>query len=118
MDIKNIKGPGSFPGAPSDSAPESNVSSKPGNQFSEVVADTGSSAVEGAQAVGQVHRAELDDPAKLESLVRACVSELITNGEGQLGQISPADKQSLTDFLSSDPLFRQQIESYLRKVAS
>ena len=119
MDIKNIKGPGSFPGVPSDSAAESNVSSKPANQFVDVVADNaGSSAVEGAQSIGPVQRAELEDPAKLESLVRACVSELITTGEGQMGQMSPADKQSLTDFLSSDPLFRQQIESYLRKVAS
>jgi len=117
MDIKNIKGPGRFPGMPSE-GPEANASSKPESQFAEVVADSASQPVRGAESLGQVHRAELDDPAKLESLVRACVSELITAGEGQLGQISTADKQSLTDFLSSDPLFRQQIESYLRKVAS
>ena len=118
MDIKNIKGPGNFPGVPSEPPAESNASSKAESQFAEVVADTASTPVQTAGSVGQVQRAELDDPAKLESLVRACVSDLIAAGEEQMGQISPADKQSLAEFLSSDPLFRQQIESYLRKVAS
>jgi len=118
MDIKNIKGPGNFPGMPSDAPTDPTANSKSENQFADVAAETASQAVQGSQAVDKVQRAELDDPAKLESLVRACVSELIDAGENQVGQISPPDKQSLTEFLSNDPHLRQQIESYLRKVAS
>jgi len=118
MDIKKIKGPGSFPGVPSDAPAESTANPKPENQFAEMAAETASKAVQGARVAGNVQRADLEDPAKLESLVRACVSELIETGESQVGQVSPADKQSLAEFLSSDPLLRQQIESYLRKVAS
>jgi hypothetical protein len=29
--------------------------------------------------------------------------------------LSPEHKQSVVDYLSSDPIFRQQVESYLRK---
>ena len=118
MDIKNIKGPGAFPGVPTDASTDPAASSKPENQFADVAAETAAKAVEGSRSVNKVQRAELDDPAKLDSLVRACVSELIDSGQNQVGQISAADKQSLTDFLATDPHLRQQIESYLRKVAS
>lgn len=67
-------------------------------------------------AIGQFCRTELQDPDKVEVMVRASVSELIDSSESLTGALSAAEKQSLLDFLSQDPLVRGQLESYLRKV--
>lgn len=64
----------------------------------------------------QFTRTALEDPAKLNDMVRASVSELIDSGDAITGSLSAAQKGSLVDFLSEDPLLRRQIETYLRKV--
>lgn len=66
--------------------------------------------------VAQFNRAALDDPEKMDVMVRASVSELVDARLDVTGPLSGPDKQSLVDFLSGDPLFRRQMESYLRKV--
>lgn len=66
-------------------------------------------------AVGQFSRTALDDPTKLDAMVRASVSELIDAGQSVTGRLAEPEKKLLTDFLSGDPLIRQQIETYLRK---
>jgi hypothetical protein len=119
MDIRDIKPPGGFPELPSDTPATTPANSKPENKFADVAAETqGAAPTQGVHAALQLQRAALDDPGKLESAVRACVSELIDAGEQQVGQLSGADKKVLMEFLSSDPLLRQQIEAYLRKVAT
>lgn len=66
----------------------------------------------------QFTRTALEDPAKLNDMVRASVSELIDSGDTITGSLSAAQKGSLVDFLSEDPLLRRQIETYLRKVVT
>lgn len=66
--------------------------------------------------VAQFNRAALDDPAKMDVMVRASVSELVEARLNVAGPLSGPHKQFLVDFLSGDPLFRCQMESYLRKV--
>jgi hypothetical protein len=58
----------------------------------------------------------LQDPAKLDVVVRVLVSELIDSGQSATGPLSGTDKESLLDFISGDPLIRRQIETYLQKV--
>jgi hypothetical protein len=70
----------------------------------------------GLASIGQFSKAELHDPDKLDGMVRASVSELIDSSQNFTGPLSPAEKQSLLDFLSQDPFVRRQVESYLRKV--
>ena len=77
--------------------------------------DSTSAPLHGLAVVAQFSKAELQDPEKLEGMVRASVSELVDT-QGLTGPLSAADKQSLVDFLSHDPLVRRQVESYLRKV--
>lgn len=59
---------------------------------------------------------ELEDPSKLEQMVRASVSELIDSGAEISGPLSSAQKGLLVDMLSQDPLLRRNIHNYLRKV--
>lgn len=66
--------------------------------------------------VRKFSKADLQDPDKLDGMVRASVSELVESSQGLTGPLSAAEKQSLADFLSQDPLVRRQVESYLRKV--
>jgi hypothetical protein len=39
----------------------------------------------------------------------------VEQGQNVTGPLTAAQKQNLVDFLSGDPTFRRQIESYLRK---
>ena len=70
----------------------------------------------GLATIGQFSKAELQDPDKLDGMVRASLSELIDSSQNFTGPLSPAEKQSLVDFLSQDPIVRRQVEGYLRKV--
>lgn len=72
----------------------------------------------GLPTIGQFSKAELQDPDKLDGLVRASVSELIDSFQSFTGPLSAPEKQSLVDFLSQDPIVRRQVESYLRKVVT
>lgn len=74
-----------------------------------------SSAPAGLKSLAQCSKSALDDPEKLEGIVRASVSELIEQGQNVSGPLTADQKQNLVDYLSADPMFRRQIESYLRK---
>lgn len=118
MDINNIKPPGGYD--PPSGPDEQPVEGKRDGSF------TAKSKVESSEpaqagrstlgAVAHFNRTALDDPAKMDVMVRASVSELVDSGLDVSGALPAADKQSLVDFLSSDPLVRRQVESYLRKV--
>jgi hypothetical protein len=68
------------------------------------------------EGVTQFSRTALEDPGQLDHVVRTSVSALIDSGQSITGQLTSTEKKSLVDFLSADPLFRQQVEAYLRKV--
>lgn len=115
MAIDNIKPVGGAP-VPSTSADE--VAGKPDRAFTEVQ-DKARAAAAGAtpsslSVVSQFSQADLQDPAKLDQAVRASVTEMV-NSQQMPGPLSNSDKSSLVDFLSSDPMIRQQVENYLRK---
>ena len=116
MDINNIKGPGVF-GPLSETPTDTPTESKWQSHFSDATASL--REVLGGKplsVVSQFSKSALEDPAKLDTMVRACVSELIDSTQGVTGNLSPVDKQALAEFLSTDPLLRGQIENYLRKV--
>ncbi len=116
MDINNIKRPGGF-GPLSDSPTDTPIDSKRERSFADAQAriqEAGPAKPLGV--IGQFSKSALDDPSKLEIMVRACVSELIDSRQSVTGALSTTDKQSMVDFLSADPLIRSRIEGYLRKV--
>ena len=78
----------------------------------------GSSAGQGTAALGvvsQFQRSDLEDPAKVDQMVRTSANELVSSHETG-SMLSGTDKEKLVDFLSGDPAFRQRVEAYLRKV--
>jgi hypothetical protein len=80
--------------------------------------ESSSTPTPGLSAIAQFSQAELQDPEKLDRMVRASLSELIDSSQNLSGPLSTAEKQSLVDFLSQDPLIRRQVEGYLRKVVT
>jgi hypothetical protein len=118
MDINNIKPPGGYD--PPTGPDEQPVAGKRDVSFPAKDKVESSDPAEAARptlgVVAQFSRTELDDPAKIDGMVRASVSELVDSGLNVTGPLSGPEKQSLVDFLSSDPLVRRQVESYLRKV--
>ena len=114
-----IKPPGGF-GPFIDPTADKSVDSKGETSFQKAKdalgsAESSSVPPNSLAVVGQFSKAELQDPEKLDGMVRASVSELIDSSQGLTGPLSAAEKQSLVDFLSQDPLVRRQVESYLRK---
>jgi len=117
--IKPPGGRGPFP----DTSVGDSVESQRQTGFGELkdrLETSDSAAVPGSslRVATQFRKAELQDPAKLEGMVRSSVSELIEASEKLTGPLSANEKQSLLDFLSQDPIVRRQVESYLRKVLS
>lgn len=116
MDVNNIKRPAGLR-PHSELSSEAPVESKHESTFAAAAAKFhASESARSLAVISQFKRSELEDPKKLDSMVRACVSELVESEQHLTGPLSAADKQALTDFLSSDPLMRRQIETYLRKV--
>jgi hypothetical protein len=120
MGIDDIKPLGGNSSSPDPNA-ETPVESRRENSFVEAkgklpASDAAEIPGTVSGTLAQFGRAALGDPAKLDEMVRASVSDLIDAGQIVTGQLTGAQKQSLTDFLSGDPLMRQQIETYLRKV--
>jgi len=120
MGIDNIKPPAG-PGPSAD--PSAETSSLPAGKggFADATGKlqtSGSAPPEtsGMGVVSQFSRAAFEDPDKRQAMVRACVSELIDSGRSLTGQLSGAQKETLLNFLSQDPLVRTQIETYLQKV--
>ena len=118
MDIHDIKPPGA--NGSLVGSDYQNVETKRDKEFA-VAKDqpqaSGSEApsTTGLKALENCSKAVLDDPEKLEGVVRASVSELVDHGQNVTGPLTSAQKQTLVDHLSSDPMFRRQVESYLRK---
>jgi hypothetical protein len=118
MDIHDIKPPGA--NGSLIGSDYQNVEPKRDKEFA-VAKDTpqasesSAASAPGLKALANCSKATLDDPEKLEGIVRASVSELIDNGQNITGPLTSAQKQTLLEHLSSDPMFRRQIESYLRK---
>ena len=114
MDINKIN-PGGY-GKNFDVSNDARTNGKSQTSFPSATANTESSApTKTLNAVAQFSKSDLADPQKLDAMVHACASELINSGQNVTGPISVADKQTLENFLSSDPHLRQQIEAYLQK---
>jgi hypothetical protein len=116
MDINDIRAPGGF-GPLGDPPAETPVKSKREDSFADAKATIlGSDSPKPFGVLTQFSKAALEDPVKLDVMVRACVTELIDSGQSVTGPLSSAGKESVLDFLSGDPLVRRQVEIYLRKV--
>lgn len=90
---------------------------KPSRNFSVLTGSENGAPLPAASSLGATSRfskLDLQDPAKLDGIVHSSVTEIV-DGQTSSLPISNADKQALVDFLSHDPLFRQRVESYLRK---
>lgn len=118
MDINDIKGPGGHdPYLGPDQQP---VDGARENRFTDAKNKLEAPAPDEAACpalgvVAQFQRTALDDSTKLDAMVRTSVSELVDSGQNVTGPLSTAEKQSLVDLLSGDPLVRRQVENYLRK---
>jgi hypothetical protein len=99
---------------------EKTAESKGDTNFAEAKNKLQASLAEPPQAgfsfVAQHSKAELQDPEKLDQMVRASVSELIDSAQSVTGPLATSQKSSLLEFLSGDPTVRREIETYLRKV--
>ena len=118
MNIRDIKPPGT--NGSLVGSDYQNIESKPEKEFGVAKDKLQAGEAEGPAAPGlaslaNCSKASLDDPEKLEGMVRASVSELIDQGQNITGPLSETQKKNLVEHLSSDPMFRRQIESYLRK---
>ena len=118
MDLNDIKPPGGngaakyleeVPGKPG-------AATEAGRTFTLQSQSAAQPQSTGLKAVAQLDKTSLQDPAKLDSAVRASISELIDTGKGLTGPLSDREKEFLTDFLAGDPLMRRQVEALLRKV--
>ena len=112
MDTNNIKPPGG------DDPPEGSNGKRDASFAAKgkVESSPEAAARPALAVVAQFNRTALDDPAKMGLMVRASVSELVDSELNATGPLSGPEKQFLVDFLSEDPLFRRQVESYLRKM--
>jgi len=115
MDINDIKRPGGY-GQAFEVPGEPRPAAKSDSRFSDAAGKVQDSvATESLQVITQFDKSALSDPQKVDTMIRACASELIDSGQNVTGTLSIADKQVLSDFLSADPCFRQQVETYLQK---
>ena len=116
MDINDIKRPGGY-GQAFDVPGELQPASKSDSRFLESTGNVQeSSPTKSLQVVSQFDKTALSDPQKVDTMIRACASELVDSGQSVTGPLSTPDKQGLSDFLAADPCFRQQVEAYLQKV--
>ncbi|HEX2600033.1 MAG TPA: hypothetical protein VHL05_14740 [Terriglobales bacterium] len=116
MDINNIKRPGGF-GPLSESPTDTPVDAKRESSFADATARVRETGAENSLGViSQFSKSALEDPDKLEEMMRACVTELIESQPNLASSLGTADKKTITEFLSADPMVRRELESYLRKV--
>jgi hypothetical protein len=89
---------------------------KPNRTFADVQRASAALAfgASGSQ-VGNLRKSDLDDPSKADLAVRSCSADLVDSQTTNL-PLSVADKKTLSNFVSEDPLMRQKVETYLRKV--
>ncbi len=63
------------------------------------------------------HKADLQDPAKVDQILSRCSGELLQSALGRTGgKASPADTANLTEFLQNDPVIRGKLLNYLERV--
>jgi hypothetical protein len=118
MDIHDIKPPGA--NGSLIGSDYQNVETKPDKDFA-VAKDKlqaqgpEAPATTGLAALANCSKAELQDPEKLKAMVRASAAELVEQGQNVTGPLSAAQKESLVDFLTGDPIIGRQLENYVRK---
>ena len=67
-----------------------------------------------SRIVGDFHKSDLQDPAKVDQMLSRCSSELLGSAlTGIGGKLSPADTANLTGFLKNDPVIRGKLLNYL-----
>jgi len=65
----------------------------------------------------QFRKADLQDPAKVETMLTHCTGELLESAIGRMNSpISEADTAYLGDWLRNDPSIRGKLLSYLEQV--
>jgi|SRR5438552_8598705 len=64
----------------------------------------------------QYNRKDLQQPEKVETIVRSSINELIDTEFPELENLHQADKKFLTDWMASDPVFRDKLIGYLERV--
>jgi len=124
MSINDIKRTGGFSPASYPSV-EPAGDSKPGRSFADVqngaqqneIAPNGIAGTSSLAAASKLTKADLQDRAKLDQAIRDTASELVESQTAG-ASLSTADKRALADYMSEDPLLRQNIEAYLRKAVS
>jgi hypothetical protein len=83
--------------------PEAVVGAEKGQAFKSITAE--------------FHKADLQDPAKVDQMISRCSGELLQSALGRTGgKVSPADSANLTEFLQSDPVIRGKLLNYLERV--
>ncbi|HZQ96079.1 MAG TPA: hypothetical protein VFA67_13775 [Candidatus Sulfotelmatobacter sp.] len=118
MDIHDIKPPGS--NGSLIGSDYQNLETAPGKNFAAAkdkvqTRESEGTASPGLTALANCSKAELEDPEKLKAIVRASAAELVDQGQNITGPLSPAQKESIVDFLTSDPIIGRQLENYVRK---
>ena len=107
-------------GPPVDPSSLSRADQPSGVPFKQTkITETAPSA--GGQALSavtsQFKKADLQDPAKVNELLSQCSGELLQSALGQVNrQMSPTDKQYLTDWMQNDPSVRGKLMNYLERV--
>ena len=65
----------------------------------------------------EFHRADLQDPGKVDQMLTGCSGELLQSAlERTGGTVSPADSANLIGFLKNDPVIRGKLLNYLERV--
>jgi hypothetical protein len=128
MSIDDIKPTGGFGQANYPSA-ETSADAKPSRNFAEVqngaqqndVQSTagirGTVAASSSAGAAKLTKADLQNPDKLNQAVKDTASELVESQTAGTS-LSAEDKRALADYMSDDPVLRQNIEGYLRKAVS
>jgi hypothetical protein len=119
MGIDNIKPAGGY--RPADGSADPPAGTKGPGTFSDTRAKLETPANNPSSpslnVIAQFQRTELEDPAKLDAMVRSSASELVSSQATSV-PLSRNDQQKLVEFLCEDPAFRQRVEAYLRKALS
>ena len=65
----------------------------------------------------QFSKADLLDPAKVDTIIAQAADELVRSTVQDVsGRMSPIDRAHVSEWIQSDPLFREKLLSYLQRV--
>jgi hypothetical protein len=63
------------------------------------------------------HKADLQDPAKVDQMISGCTGELLQSALERTGaKASPADTANLSSFMQNDPVIHGKLLNYLQRV--